>query len=194
MKMLIKEIDGCKDCLYNKHSMCYYLSRPLQKLSFELDCSLPSTENYHNLTKYVTKESSVRCCGNCDHWKKWGYNPHLQVLLGTCNKEDTLQFYPSHNDACTSFTGNIGKGKFPRKCDEKVKMKYVIKTLLSCNKGKKFTAKEICEFIVENKLNSRNSMINQSTVSRLIKSDVYLLRSIQIDEDSHPNRYYINID
>lgn len=78
------------------------------------------------------------------------------------------------------------------KCHEKVKMKYVLKTFLCCNKGKKFTAKEIVNFILENKLNSSNSELNRSAITRLIKSDVYILRDVKCEkEDGHPTLFWV---
>lgn len=81
----------------------------------------------------------------------------------------------------------------PTKCNEKVKMKYVIKTFLCANKGKKYTSRQLCNFIVKNKLNSKNSYINPSAVTRLISSDTYLLRDVMMekDKDSHKMIYWI---
>lgn len=82
-------------------------------------------------------------------------------------------------------------GRSPHRCSEQVKMKYVIKTFLCCNKGKKFTAKQICKFILDNKLSSRDSELNRSSIARLIKSDVYILSDVHIEKKGNLNYYFI---
>ena len=68
------------------------------------------------------------------------------------------------------------------RCEEKVKMKYVLKTFLCANKGKKYTAKEIYTFIVDNKLNSKGTELNRSAISRLVKSDTYVLSDVKMEK------------
>ena len=78
------------------------------------------------------------------------------------------------------------------KCEEKVKMKYVLKTFLCCHRGKKFTAKQITDFILENKLNSRNSELNRSAISNLIRSDVYILRDVKYEKrNGRPTKFWV---
>jgi len=61
-------------------------------------------------------------------------------------------------------------------------MKYVLKTFLCANKGKKYTAKEIYTFIVDNKLNSKGTELNRSAISRLVKSDTYVLSDVKMEK------------
>lgn len=78
--------------------------------------------------------------------------------------------------------------------NEKVKTKYIIKTLLCCNKGKKFSTKDICNFIIENKLHSRNTEINQNAIARLIKADQIpnsVLTDVKIEKIKGKNYYSI---
>lgn len=78
--------------------------------------------------------------------------------------------------------------------DEKTKAKYVIKTFLCCNKGRKFTAREICNFIVENKLNRSNTSIHYNAIARLIKEDKYpnhILSNVKVEKNKGRNYYYI---
>ena len=181
VKVIYEEVSKCSDCLYNKNKYCYNVGRPLEDLSKE-DCPLPNLSDVEGFTKYITTDYSLKCCGNCKYWKRWGYNKHLNIELGLCKAEgsDVLSTR-SCDSACLLFDGDVGESKFVRKCDEKVKMKYVIKTFLSCNRGKRFSAKEICEFIVGNGLNSRNSELNRSAIAHLIKSDVYILSDVRME-------------
>ena len=84
--------------------------------------------------------------------------------------------------------------KVDTKLNEKVRAKYVILTFLCCNRGRKFTAKQICEFMVNNHLNSRNSEVHQNAISRMIQSDKNtksVLQDVQVEKRSGRNYYYL---
>ena len=106
MRVIYAETDSCKDCLYNKHRVCYELSRPLKEIQFERDCPLPTKKIVESFTRYVSKnKKSTRVCGNCQHWERWGYNKSIKTEIGTCNKGDILQFCHCNSDACKKFKG-----------------------------------------------------------------------------------------
>lgn len=80
------------------------------------------------------------------------------------------------------------------KLNEKLRVKYVILTFLCCNRGERFTAKEICEFIVRNKLNSRNSEVHHNAISRLVESDKHsksVLQDVQVEKRGGRNYYWM---
>ena len=80
------------------------------------------------------------------------------------------------------------------KLNEKVRAKYVILTFLCCNRGRKYTAKQICDFIVRNNLNSRNSEVHQNAISRMVQSDKAtksVLQDVQVEKRSGMNYYYM---
>lgn len=104
LRVIYAEIEGCKDCLYNKNSLCYELSRPVQELNYNKDCPLPTKKVMNDLTKYVTKsDKSIKACGNCQHWERWAYNRNLETEVGICDKGDILLFCHCGSDACESF-------------------------------------------------------------------------------------------
>ena len=80
------------------------------------------------------------------------------------------------------------------KLNEKLRAKYVILTFLCCNRGKKYTAKQICDFIVRNNLNSRNSEVHHNAISRLVEGDKRsksVLQDVQVEKRSGRNYYYM---
>ena len=105
MKVIYEEIDSCNDCLYNKNSLCYELSRPIKQVNFEHDCPLPTKEIVESFTKYVDKNNSTRVCGNCKEWDRWAYNKSIKTEIGTCSKGDILMFCHCNSKACKDFKG-----------------------------------------------------------------------------------------
>lgn len=103
VRIIYKETNSCDDCLYNKNSLCYELSRPLKEINFKKDCPLPTKRIVESFTKYITKSNSTKACGNCKHWERWAYNKHLKTEVGTCNKEDILLFCHCSSEACDKF-------------------------------------------------------------------------------------------
>ena len=103
MRILYKEIGGCKDCPMNKCRMCYELGRPLKEISFDADCPLPTKEIVEGFTRYITRDKSINACGNCEHWTRWSYNQNLETEIGTCNNDDILLFSHCTSPACESF-------------------------------------------------------------------------------------------
>ena len=104
MKVLYKEINGCKDCLSHKCGMCYELSTPIKDLSFENDCPLPTIEIVESFTRYITREKSIMACGNCRHWHRWGYNKHIKTEIGICKCADNgLLSVACNTKACDNF-------------------------------------------------------------------------------------------
>ena len=81
--------------------------------------------------------------------------------------------------------------------NEKIKTKYIIKTFLCCNKGKKFTARQITDFIVGNKLNSNTSEVHYNAISRLIRGDQYpnsVLSDVKVEKIKGRNYYYMEME
>lgn len=107
MKVIYHEINSCEDCLYNNQLYCQELQRPLQEISFERDCPLPTREIVSSFTKYVTKQGSTKACGNCKYWERWNYNKNLQTELGICNNAEILQFCYCNRVACNEFKKGV---------------------------------------------------------------------------------------
>ena len=104
MKVLYKEIEGCKECPMNKCGMCYESSTPIKELCFEMDCPLPNKPDVENFTRYINKNKSIFACGNCQWWKRWGYNKHIKTEIGICQHEDSNVLAVACNSkACNSF-------------------------------------------------------------------------------------------
>ena len=103
MRVIYKTIESCKDCLYNKHGMCYKLSRPLVELCYERDCPLPTLEKVEQFTRYITPDKSLAYHGNCKNWERWEYNRHINTDLGICKACDVLKFCHANTNACEEF-------------------------------------------------------------------------------------------
>ena len=103
MRVIYKTIESCKDCLYNKHGMCYKLSRPLVELCYERDCPLPTLEDVEQFTRYVTKDKKLECHGNCKNWERWHYNKALNTDVGMCNGLNNMLACLATDKACEEF-------------------------------------------------------------------------------------------
>ena len=104
MRVVYDETEDCNACLYNKHGMCYKLSRPLKELCFEMDCPLPHKSIVEKFTRYITKNKSIFACGNCKYWKRWDYNQHLCTDVGICTCPEGTKLSVRCNDkACNHF-------------------------------------------------------------------------------------------
>ena len=78
--------------------------------------------------------------------------------------------------------------------NEKLKTKYIIKTFLCCNRGQKFTARQIVEFIISNELNSINTEVHQNAISRMINSDIQfgsILKDVKVEKVNGRNYYWM---
>ena len=102
-RVIYKEITDCTDCLYNKHGYCYEIGRPLSEIIFQHDCPLPTKRIVESFTRYITHKKSIKACGNCKHWERWGYNKNIKTEIGTCNKGDILNFYHCSSSSCKDF-------------------------------------------------------------------------------------------
>ena len=74
------------------------------------------------------------------------------------------------------------------------KCKLIIKTFLLANKGKKFTSKEIADFINNNNFGLGKYSLNNYTVTKWIKSANHnLLEEVKMDRESgrHVWRFWI---
>ena len=103
MRVIYRTVESCKDCLYNKHSMCYKLSRPLVELCYERDCPLPTLEDVEQFTRYVTKDKKLECHGNCKNWERWHYNKALNIDIGMCNGLNSTLACLATDKACEEF-------------------------------------------------------------------------------------------
>ena len=104
MRVIYDETDSCKNCLYNKGHMCSKLRKYLFDICFEQECPLPHKGIVESFTRYITKKKSIFACGNCKHWKRWGYNQHLHTEIGICTCSDGEKLHVNCNDkACNLF-------------------------------------------------------------------------------------------
>jgi len=62
------------------------LRKYLFDICFETDCPLPLLEEVERFTRYVTKDKSLKCHGNCKHWVRWHYNKSLNSDVGSCEE------------------------------------------------------------------------------------------------------------
>ena len=78
--------------------------------------------------------------------------------------------------------------------NEKLKTKYIIKTFLCCNRGQKFTSKQLVDFILLNGLNSANTEMNQNAVARMINHDIQfgsVLGNVKCEKIDGRNHYWM---
>ena len=78
---------------------------------------------------------------------------------------------------------------------DKTKAKWIILTFLICNRGKKFTSKQLQDFIVENNLYRSSSELNKVAISRMIASDKKfgtILRDVQVEKVGGRNYYWVD--
>jgi len=62
-------------------------------------------------------------------------------------------------------------------------IKYVIKTFLVCNKGKKYTGNEISKFITVNNFCNKRTDIPSGEVTRMIKKDYQgILKDVKFEK------------
>ena len=77
---------------------------------------------------------------------------------------------------------------------DKTKTKWIILTFLLCNKGKKFTTSQMSDFLIENKLNRKNSELKSSAIARMINSDIQfgtILRDVKVEKVRGRNYYWM---
>ena len=104
MKVVYAEVNDCRDCLHNKCGMCSKLGKSLKTICFDLDCPLPELEIVEGFTRYITRDKSLECCGNCEHWARWDYNKHLKTDLGVCYcNESNVLSVTCNSKACEYF-------------------------------------------------------------------------------------------
>lgn len=76
-----------------------------------------------------------------------------------------------------------------------LKVRYIVLTFLMCNRGKKFTAKEIWSFIIENNLlPSTSTMPYPHALAGMVRRDKGKARGVlaRVEmEGQHPILYYI---
>ena len=80
------------------------------------------------------------------------------------------------------------------KLKERTKYKIVVRTFLSANKGKKYTARQINDFIIENKLCSSKSLIHYNALIRLVKEDKRMNGILSNVEFEKKHLYYFWIE
>jgi len=76
-----------------------------------------------------------------------------------------------------------------------LKMRTLIKAYLVMNKGKRFTAKQISEWINSEWFGLNRALVNARTVSRLISSGMYcnsnILSEINYEKDGNFGYYWV---
>ena len=86
MRVIYDTIEDCKRCPYRHDRVCMKLGKYFFDICFERDCPLPLLEKVEEFTRYIRKDKSLKCHGNCKHWKRWGYNKHLNSDVGSCER------------------------------------------------------------------------------------------------------------
>ena len=85
--------------------------------------------------------------------------------------------------------------KSPCKCARDTKAKYVILTFLTANKNKKFTAKQIKQFMLENKIMGTNLNITDKRIINYIKKDrlstTGILKNVKIEKIGRSIKFFI---
>lgn len=71
-------------------------------------------------------------------------------------------------------------------------IKYVIKTFLVCNKGKKYTGNEISKFITVNNFCNNRTDIPSGEVTRMIKKDYQgILKDVKFEKVSGKHYFWV---
>ena len=86
MRVIYDTTEDCNRCPYKRGSVCMRLGKYLFDVCFERDCPLPTLEEVEQFTRYVREDKSLRCHGNCKHWKRWGYNKAVGCDVGSCER------------------------------------------------------------------------------------------------------------
>ena len=80
-------------------------------------------------------------------------------------------------------------------CPANLKAKYIIITYLSANKNKKFTARQINQFILENHILGSNLTVSDKKIINMIKLDKRqrrgVLKNVQVDKQGRAMRFYV---
>ena len=103
MRVVYETTEDCNKCLYNRDRVCLKLGKFLFDICFERDCPLPFLGDVENFTRYVTRDKSLKCHGNCRNWERWGYNEHLKTDIGICKASCELLFCHANTSACEEF-------------------------------------------------------------------------------------------
>ena len=103
VRVIYETINGCRECHFNKCQMCYKLSRPIGEICYEVDCPLPTLEKVEQFTRYITKDKSLKCHGNCRNWRRWHYNKHLKTDEGVCCANPGMCICMANDKACEEF-------------------------------------------------------------------------------------------
>ncbi len=84
MRVIYEVTEDCNKCPYKRGSVCMRLGKYLFDVCFERDCPLPLLEEVEQFTRYITKDKSLKCHGNCKNWERWHYNKALNSEVGVC--------------------------------------------------------------------------------------------------------------
>ena len=103
MRVIYDTTENCTKCPYNQSHVCLRLGKYLFDICFERDCPLPLLEEVESFTRYITKDKSLKCHGNCKHWQRWEYNKHIGTDLGICKDCEILKFCHANGEACEEF-------------------------------------------------------------------------------------------
>ena len=83
----------------------------------------------------------------------------------------------------------------PCKCHVKTKLRYMILVYLTCNRGRKYTAKEIWQFIIDNKLVNTRDLPQYTILKGLHHADIQtstgILRNVVKVKEGRYTKYYI---
>ena len=76
--------------------------------------------------------------------------------------------------------------------DDKTKLKIIVKTFLCANKGKWFNSRELCDFINNNKLNTRHG-VTSTQLSKYLTTAFCNREGIDRDRRNSRNVWYYSI-
>ena len=103
MRVIYETTEDCKRCPFNHGRICMKLGKYLFDICFEQDCPLPHLNEVEQFTRYVTEDKSLKCHGNCKHWKRWDYNKHIKAEIGICTHTPFKKVCRADNAACEEY-------------------------------------------------------------------------------------------
>ena len=103
MRVIYETTEDCNNCPHNTGKVCMKLRKCLYDICFERDCPLPLLSDVEQFTRYVTRDKSLKCHGNCRNWERWEYNEHLKTDIGICKASCELLFCHANTSACAEF-------------------------------------------------------------------------------------------
>ena len=114
-RVLYKEIKGCDDCPYLQldtwddkglyYTTCLYDDREIVDDCYDIiglfrGCHLPLLKDIERYLRYIRKDGSIECCGNCRNWEYKGYNVKSKKDKGYCRLHNICISCDSYSLLC----------------------------------------------------------------------------------------------